>query len=628
MTIQLLQNRYRIIQSLGTGGFGETFLAEDTQMPSGRCCVIKQLKPMANDARVYQVVQERFQREAAILETLGNGHDQIPTLYGHFCEADRLYLVQEWVEGETLSQRVQRTGPLSEAEAKEILENLLSILDYVHSHKIIHRDIKPDNIILRQRDNQPVLIDFGAVKEILSTVVSPSGNARSIAIGTQGFMPSEQISGQPIYASDLYALGLTAIYLMTAKIPQEMDRDLQTGKILWGQETLSVQPHFARVLEQAVNPHARDRFATARAMLNALQFSIGPSSATEVSLSSPPPTIPQNLASPQLEPSQPPIGDGGSGSKTAIASSLIIGGSILAGLSLVGLALVLALKQAPAPQSVESPAGSSVESVEPGAQRSAPSGLSPEQTAQTIPSPAQSPNPVGSPAESPSPVARSQPHLTRPSVLTERLRFKPGTTGEIVSGSISPNQVKRYILNCAQGQQFTLQVTQGTVNVAIVGPQGQVVGTAVNGTTTWQGKLPSNGDYTVEISAPNASAYEISLTVLTITDRNSGQAPKRSTAITERVRFRPGATGTTLHGSVTAQQRQRYLLGCSKDQQFTVQVLHGQVDIKIVAPTQHTLGTISRGNSQWQGFLPSTGDYAVEISAPNGSDYAISIEVL
>lgn len=83
MTPTLLNNRYRIIQTLGSGGFGDTFLAEDTQMPSQRRCVIKQLKPITNNPQIYQLVQQRFQREAAILEELGEENPQIPRLYAY-----------------------------------------------------------------------------------------------------------------------------------------------------------------------------------------------------------------------------------------------------------------------------------------------------------------------------------------------------------------------------------------------------------------------------------------------------------------------------------------------------------------------------------------------------------------
>ncbi len=175
MTPTLLNNRYKVIGVLGAGGFGETFLAEDTQMPSGRRCVIKQLKPVTHNPQVYQLVQERFGREAAILEELGDENNQIPRLYAYFSEAGQFYLVQEWIQGQTLSNKLEQEGTLNESSVKEILLSILPVLEYVHSKRIVHRDIKPDNIILRDCDGKPVLIDFGAVRETMGTVMNYPG---------------------------------------------------------------------------------------------------------------------------------------------------------------------------------------------------------------------------------------------------------------------------------------------------------------------------------------------------------------------------------------------------------------------------------------------------------------------
>ncbi len=297
MTNDLLSNRYRLLRPLGKGGFGETFLAEDTHMPSGRSCVIKLLKPATQNPQVYELVKERFQREAAILEELGEGNNQIPRLYAYFAEGEQFYLVQQWIQGVTLGEKVQPNQGLGEEEVRGILVSILPVLDYVHSKRIVHRDIKPENIILRSSDYKPVLIDFGAVKEAMGTVVNSQGNTTSsIVIGTPGFMPSEQAAGRPLYSSDLYSLGLVAIYLLSGQRPQILETDSVTGEILWQKYVTHISPEFAAVLDKAIRYHPRERFPTAMEMLDALEHretSFPPTMAySPPTAQSPPPTQP------------------------------------------------------------------------------------------------------------------------------------------------------------------------------------------------------------------------------------------------------------------------------------------------------------------------------------------------
>jgi len=338
MTTTLLNNRYQVIQVIGAGGFGETLLAEDTHMPSRRRCVIKQLKPITNnDPQTYQIIQERFKREAATLEYLGESCNQIPKLYAYFSENGQFYLVQEWIHGQTLTKIIEAKGFESETVVREILLSLLPVLDYVHSKGIIHRDIKPENIIIRSVDGKPVLIDFGAVKEtIRSVVATPGYPTRSLVIGTPGYMPSEQAVGRPVYATDIYSLGLTAVYLLTGKHPQELQTDLQTGEILWQQQAPHVSAQLAAVLNQTIKPHAGDRYSTASKMLYALRSSSDispqpPTTANTLSLS--PPHTSTRQTQPLFSPPKTPITHGssqaGNWQKPAVIfGSLLIGGLI------------------------------------------------------------------------------------------------------------------------------------------------------------------------------------------------------------------------------------------------------------------------------------------------------------
>ncbi|MEH2063326.1 MAG: protein kinase [Nostoc sp.] len=337
MTITLLNNRYQVIQVIGAGGFGETFLAEDVHLPSRRRCVIKQLKPItSNDPQTYLLIQQRFEREAATLEYLGESCNQIPKLYAYFSENGQFYLVQEWIHGQTLTKIVEAKGFESETAVRQILLSLLSVLDYVHSKGIIHRDIKADNIILRSADGKPVLIDFGAVKETIRSVVSSPGYpTRSLVIGTPGYMPSEQAVGRPVYATDIYSLGLTAIYLLTGKHPQELQTDLKTGEILWQDHAPDVSSQLALVLNQAIKPHAGDRYSTASKMLYALQSAqnIPPESTANTSTVNFSPTAtPTRQTQPLYSPQKNSVISGYSSGRNWQKPAVIVGSLLIGGL--------------------------------------------------------------------------------------------------------------------------------------------------------------------------------------------------------------------------------------------------------------------------------------------------------
>jgi serine/threonine-protein kinase len=259
----LLKHRYQILRVLSeAGGFGQTLLAEITDTPSRRRCVIKKLRPIS-DPEDFKLAQERFWREAVVLERLGESSDQIPKLYAYFVEKQEFYLVQELIEGPTLRQTVQHGRPLSEKAVGKLLVELLSVLAYVHEQNVIHRDIKPDNIILRRRDNKPVLIDFGIVKEVLRG--GDESQAHSAIAGTPGYISLEQAAGRPVFASDLYSLGATAIFLLTGKNPQRMT-DPSTGRINWREHAPEVSPDFSAILDKSTETYIHNRYQTAGQM--------------------------------------------------------------------------------------------------------------------------------------------------------------------------------------------------------------------------------------------------------------------------------------------------------------------------------------------------------------------------
>ncbi|MBI1923710.1 SUMF1/EgtB/PvdO family nonheme iron enzyme [Candidatus Poribacteria bacterium] len=265
----LLNNQYRPLNKLDSDGFGNTFLAEDIHQPSRRC-VVKQLKPIS-DPSVYKLIQEHFEREALILGELGEGSNgHIPKLYDYFAENGFFYLVQEFIEGQTLRKKVENEGPLNVTAVMEIMGSLLSVLDYVHSRNRIHGDIKPDNVMLRQEDGKPVLIDLGFVKEVRN--LDSQGNPTTfIQTGTLGYMPLEQQTGNPLNSSDLYALGWTGIYLLTGRQPQHF----LNGLIQWRELAQGVDSRFADILGKATELHFANRYNTTQEMLNALHYAGG-----------------------------------------------------------------------------------------------------------------------------------------------------------------------------------------------------------------------------------------------------------------------------------------------------------------------------------------------------------------
>jgi serine/threonine protein kinase len=264
-----ISGRYKIISELGQGGFGQTYLAEDLHLPTKPKCVVKQLKPDFNDDTTLQIARRLFEQEAEVLYRLGN-HQFIPQILAHFEENGEFYLVQEFIEGDTLAQEINSGKRYSEIETVELLGQILETLTFVHSQNVIHRDIKPSNIIHRFSDGRYYLIDFGAVKQV-STTVQKTTFQSTIAIGSQGYMPSEQISGKPRYSSDLYALGLVGVEALTGLHPLKLAQNQNSGEFAW-QHKVKLHPEVEKYISKIIRYDFRQRYNSGAEAFAALKM--------------------------------------------------------------------------------------------------------------------------------------------------------------------------------------------------------------------------------------------------------------------------------------------------------------------------------------------------------------------
>lgn len=274
---RILAGHYQIVKPLGGGGFGQTFLARDSHLPGNPLCVVKQLQPRVSDATTLQTAKRLFNQEAEVLHQLGV-HDQIPRLLAHFEQDQEFYLVQELIEGQPLDREITPGRRLTEDSVVKLLQDILQVLAFVHQRHVIHRDIKPANLIRRRSDNRIVLIDFGAVKEVGTQAAQVHGQTNlTVAIGSPGYMPSEQQSFKPQFSSDIYAVGVLCIQALTGQSPREFPRDAQTDEYACNlfPELARISPGLQAILDRMVRYDYRQRYANAAIALQALQQFLG-----------------------------------------------------------------------------------------------------------------------------------------------------------------------------------------------------------------------------------------------------------------------------------------------------------------------------------------------------------------
>ncbi|MDB9517200.1 WD40 repeat domain-containing serine/threonine-protein kinase [Roseofilum reptotaenium CS-1145] len=276
----ILKQHYQAIKKIGQGGFGCTFLALDRSQETTRRCAIKQLIFASQNPDQISKATDLFEQEAKRLYQLGN-HPQIPKFYNYFYEGDRYYLVQEYRPGENLEVILEQTGKWTEPQIRDLLKKLLPVLNYIHDRQVIHRDIKPANII-QGLNGEYSLVDFGSAKYVTETALFNTGTT----IGSPEYVAPEQIRGKAIYASDLYSLGVTCLYLLTQVSPFLL---FDNSEAVWvWREYLGdtqISDKLGAILDRFIQLGTKHRYRCARDAYHALK--------PEKKLPPPPPPRPQ-----------------------------------------------------------------------------------------------------------------------------------------------------------------------------------------------------------------------------------------------------------------------------------------------------------------------------------------------
>jgi serine/threonine protein kinase len=256
----LLGDRYRAIRPIGQGGFSKTFLGVDEYKPSQPRCVIKKFDYQGAGS---QKAAELFEKEAVRLDELGK-HPQIPELLAHFEQEQSNYLVQEFIDGQNLAEELETTGTFDEDKVCKLLNELLPVLEFIHSRQVIHRDIKPENIIRPSSGGKVVLVDFGAAKFVTGVTQMSKGTV----IGTPEYVAPEQANGKAQFSSDLYSLATTCLHLLTQMNPL----DLRNGSDwVWRDYLLNpVSDSLGYILDKMLEQEAHQRYQSAKDILKDL----------------------------------------------------------------------------------------------------------------------------------------------------------------------------------------------------------------------------------------------------------------------------------------------------------------------------------------------------------------------
>jgi serine/threonine-protein kinase len=615
-----LQNRYRILSVLGQGGFGRTYLSED-QGRFNELCALKELIPAQGSAYALDKSKELFQREAQILYQIQ--HPQIPQFRATFEEDQRLFLVQDYVEGQTyralLEQRQVQGLAFSEAEILQLMRQLLPVLAHIHSKGIIHRDIAPDNIMLRQQDGKPVLIDFGVVKELATRFQSPTMTAQNTTVGKPGFAPSEQMqSGRAYPSSDLYSLAVTAVVLLTGRDPQTLLDD--TTMTWYWQRWVTVSPGFAQVLNKMLSYRPGDRFQSVAEVAQALQAPL-------VSA----PTVPP--------PYQPPAPTAAPQPDLSQMATMAVGRQVDP--APVAATSNRAVPIVPAPRSSVWDDPLAVVAIGLGLVVLTGVGTWAVVRAFLNNQPTPTPTPTittsFSPAPSLTPTPTSKP-TNEPIAYSQKLDISPDAGKVSKTGTLRSNETVNYILAGEQGQQLSAVLSGEGVLMTLLGPDQQPLSGQSNRVSLWQGTLPYTGSYSIRLSPVKGldkSDYRLDVNLRsavvpsptpTPTTPPPSPSPSAPSVQLHRVQFETGQTSTAVSDRGSPQVVHRYLVRASEGQIFKAAVRDGSITLNITAPDGQLIPAAANVLS-WEEQLPMSGTYQIDVIAAQDTDFSLDISV-
>ncbi|MBD2092643.1 serine/threonine protein kinase [Microcoleus sp. FACHB-1515] len=614
----VLQNRYRISRVLGQGGFGRTYLAED-QGRFNELCALKEFIPIQTGAYAIDKSKELFQREAAILYQIQ--HPQIPQFRATFEENQRLFLVQDYVEGKTyrelLNDRKAAGSTFSEAEVLQLVQQLLPVLAHIHARGIIHRDIAPDNIMLRRRDHLPVLIDFGVVKEIVTRVQSLETVPQHTTVGKLGYAPSEQMqTGNAFPSSDLYALAVTCLVLLTGREPNQMYDD-RTFSWNW-RPYATVSPGFGQILDRMLNYRPDQRYQNVSELAQALQALTNPA-ATPPTIA--PPAAPQPLPTPT--PTPPTVG--------SQMATVAVGRrpdpnppTQQAPRSLDPIV------PTPAPSIWENPLavfmiGLGLAIVTLIGAYAVVSGVRTSDRTTPTPTPSATITPTPSPTPTASPT---------PSEFTQALNLTAGDSTN-VNGALRSNETANFVVTGQQNEVLTAAIQGEGVLMTVIAPDGSPAGENSDRVQRWSGPLDFTGDYTIRLQPVRGveqSDYRLSVSLDPAPDPSPTPTPTPSPEPepqidTTQLNVVPGDQGVQISNRVDPLLVRRYLVNVQEGQILSAELVEpGQASLNIRYPNGDLVEDASNIGF-WQGSTSETGRYIVEVIADRETNFTLGVTV-